>query len=131
MGSTILGLQARPDEAFLNDSFLAMILNADEIRQFLSTPRESGKEPPHQNFYHGPSRVASYVVVTGDRWICLTVSNVTLGQADKIEAGLKLDKNARWSLPPFQDVVEDVLGESVNPHHPKGSYIAKWWTGPP
>jgi hypothetical protein len=42
-----------------------------------------------------------------------------------------MNKNARWSLPPFQDIVEDVLGESVNPEHPKGSYIAKWWTGPP
>ena len=29
-------------------------------------------------------------------------------------------------LPAFQDVVEGVLGESINPEHPKGSYIAKW-----
>jgi hypothetical protein len=108
-----------------------MIRNADEIRQFLSTPRESGKEPSHKKFYHAPSRMASYVAVTGDRWICLTVSNVTADQADKIESCLKMNKNARWSLPPFQDIVEDVLGESVNPEHPKGSYIAKWWTGPP
>jgi hypothetical protein len=28
MGSTILDLQARPDETYLNDSFLATILNA-------------------------------------------------------------------------------------------------------
>jgi hypothetical protein len=33
------------------------------------------------------------------------------------------------SLAPFQDVVEEVLGESINPQHQKGSYIAKWWMG--
>jgi hypothetical protein len=131
MGSRILGLQAGPDDKSLKDSFLEMDLNADDIRQFLSAPRGAEKEPPHKNFYHSPSRMASYVVLTDDRMVCLTVSNVTLGQADKIETGLKLNKNARWSLAPFQDVVEDTLGESVNPQHPKGSYIARWWRGPP
>jgi hypothetical protein len=125
VSSSILGLQASPDEPFINNSFLAMILNADEIRQFPTARGESGKEPRHKKFYRGPSRMASYVTVIDDRWVCLTVSNLTLEQADQIENGLKLDKNARMSLPPFQDVVADVLGESVNPGRPKGIYIAK------
>jgi hypothetical protein len=47
------------------------------------------------------------------------------GQADRIDA--ELDEISRRSPPPFQDVVERILDKSINPQHPRGSYIAKWW----
>jgi hypothetical protein len=132
MGTTILGLNAaKDDDAAM--SFLELDQNGPEIKKFLAVPGSGASTTPrHQYFYDTRSRSASYVLATGSRVICIRVLNVAREKADEIEAKLaNLDISARMSLAPFQDVVEKVLGESINPQHPIGSHLAKWWKGNP
>jgi hypothetical protein len=127
MASVIQGLRARSDEERKKAAFFSLIPNADEIQQFLST-RELGKAHSYQHFYYGKSGPASYVAVTPKGFIvCLAVWNLTREQANEIQFWLDFDDKAQWSLPLFQDVVERVLGRSINPGHPEGTCLAKWW----
>jgi hypothetical protein len=127
MANRILGVRGGPGDQARRDSFLALIPNvAPEIRKFLEAPR-TRSVPLHQCFYASSGQsVASYVLVTNDREICLAVLG-TLTRAQAGEIDRQLDYIARVSLPPFQDVVEAVLDESVNDSQSKGVYLAKWW----
>ena len=129
MANRILGVRGGPHDQARKDSFLALIPAAEaaEIRQFLKAPRQK-YAAVHTCFYgqddgHG---VASYVLATDDREICLAVMG-TVTRAEAAEIDRRLDMIARVSLPPFQDVVEAVLDESINDARPKGVYLAKWW----
>jgi hypothetical protein len=127
MANRILGVRGEPNDLARKESFLGFNPSAREIREFLKAPRPQ-HSLVHQCFYAsaGQSHVASYVLATKEREICLTVmGTVTHAQADEIDR--RLDYIARVSLPPFQDVVEAVLDESVNGAQSKGVYIAKWW----
>ena len=125
--STILCLRAGPNDERLKSSFLYLIPDAEKIQAFLGLP-SSGNALRHKYFFHENPNVASYVSATGNVEFCMTVLNVRKELADGIAAQLN-DLSKMITLPAFQDVVEDVLGESINPQHPKGSYLTTWWTG--
>ena len=127
MGSRILALSAGAGDEADKETFVSSLPNADQIRAFLNAPR-SEDSLVHQFFYHSDPNVACYVMTMDGRSICLVVrGDVTYSQASAIEG--RLDLLARISLPAFQDIVEDVLGKSVNQGEPKGKYLTHWFTG--
>jgi hypothetical protein len=133
MGSTILCLRAfrahktRPADEIGTEPYPLLNLPAAdvaEIKRLLEAPKAASAPIRRHSYYRKPN-IASYITATRDCVFCLMVlGDVTREQAEEIDR--KLDITARMVLPAFQDVVEVVLGESINPEHPKGSYIAKW-----
>jgi hypothetical protein len=94
----------------------------DEMKRLLNLPAPKG-EPVVTDFHHDNSAV--YVTATRDSTVFMVVlGDITAEQARRI--GGKLDLQSRMSPATFQDVVEDVLGESVNPGEPKGMHLAQW-----
>ena len=99
--------------------------NAAEIIDLLNAPPPAGEPLCRYSYYSGKSNVAMYITATLDSVACIQVlGDVTRSQADEINSKLGLCE--RLLPEQFQDVAEAVLGESVNPEHPKGSYLARW-----
>lgn len=96
----------------------------DEVRKFLETPPSGGVMAYGFSYCPWPAR-ASYLTVTENSTICMIVQgDVTRDQAETIRHRLTPTAHTAW--PEFQDIVEDVLGDSVNRDHPKGRHIAEW-----
>ncbi len=122
--STMLPMNAELSDEPRIESFLMINPSAAAIRKFLSEPAE--QVPRSGSFYDVNARTASFVTLAGGRAFIIMLLNVTHNAVEAIKG--RLDDTATMVLPAFQDIVEDVLSESINPEHPKGTYIARWWT---
>jgi hypothetical protein len=121
-------MRADLDDKDRIESFLMMNPSAAFIRKFLSVPTETG--PQHRGFFAASLEVpsictASFVTVTRERVFIIMLLNMPSSAFDPIKA--RMTPTTAMVLPEAQDIFEDVLGESINPEHQKGSYIAKWW----
>jgi hypothetical protein len=107
--------------------FLRTSPSGETIRHFLSEV-PIGTAVSHRAFYDRASYTATFVTRWRGRTVCLIALTVTSSQAAGIESRLSYAGTAAWlSLPFFQDCVEAALGESINPAHPRGTYLAQWW----
>jgi hypothetical protein len=130
MGSRILALTAGPHDSRLREMFLQLISDPPDVRQFLETTGQVN--PPQTGFFWCASpSTAFYTLAAGDCRICLAVFDLTHDEGKEIEARLsKSEISARMSIPPFQEIVEDVLDRSVILGARKGHYGAiKWFSG--
>jgi hypothetical protein len=129
MSVRILGLRAGLNEQQKKADFFALIPDAEQIQQFLRA-RRPGSPLSHRYFFDDESSAASYVAGTGQREVCITVWGLERVQADEIEAVLKLNPGARFSMPAFQDIVEEVLHASVHAGRPRGTRLSQWYGEP-
>lgn len=104
---------------------LVLLPDADEIGRLLQAPGRERIPVCRYSYYRGKPNVASYLTATREAVICMMIrGDVTHEQANEINACL--DEVSRIYPVHFQDIVEEVLGESVNPLHPRGWHIARW-----
>ena len=121
----VVALGEKPPSAPGGPLDATLIPNLDELRA-LARSRSVDDPPICRHYYFtGTLGTAEYVTVTRDFLHCVLVQGaISLEQAAQIAGQLPL--SAHLSLPLLQELAEDILGTSVNPDYPKGSYLAEW-----
>jgi hypothetical protein len=127
VATSIRGVKFDLADRTARELFLRASPSGESIRDFLSQlPIASAVS--HRAFYDRASYTATYVTRWRGRTVCLIALKVTSSQAAGIESRLAYAGKGAWlSLPFFQDCVEAALRESINPDHPRGTYLAQWW----
>jgi hypothetical protein len=105
MSTTIVTTRARLDDRAQLEKFLSPIPNGEDLARVLK-----GGNPVSTRAYEDETRTARFVESDGNIVMCFTLSDITIDQAEMIEAVWEgicaLDETA------FQRAVERVLGDS-------------------
>lgn len=108
MSTRLVTTTARLDDEAETARFFAPIPNADRLAAVLAD-----REPVSTRAYEDETQTARFVESDGDNIMCFTLSEITIDQAELIEAAWEgicaLDANA------FQKTVEQILGISLQP----------------
>lgn len=108
MDSKIDTTTARLDDEAEMAKFLSPISNGDQLAKVLE-----GRKPVSTRAYEDETRTARFVESDGNIVMCFTVTEITIDQAEMIEAEWEgictLDESA------FQRAVEQALHEPVEP----------------
>lgn len=81
MSSTIVTTTAHLDDATEMARFLSPIPNGEQLAKVLE-----GREPVSTRAYEDESMTARFVESDGNRVMCFTVADITIDQAEMIEA---------------------------------------------
>jgi hypothetical protein len=121
MASRILCLRWGDDTA----DYSLRATSHEEVQAIFRSPLPPRGEPVIQFLYFSTAKTAYYIASTATTRVCMVATGIATEELAR-RLNSRLDFRARMTPAGFQDAVEEITGESVNPGQPKGRYLAKW-----